>query len=130
MEELVFDENEMMARLYKQASKENSDILGEEIRQSLLELLPNHYVGGREGLLDRICRRLGGHFAVDYRLGCAGWNGFSFYVNFEYYDYSFSIVKLQIRKLSEDMFITDADKREIVQKLFAKVEEYLSESRL
>lgn len=114
---------EIREKLNHQASRQEVEKVGDIVTQRLLERIPNYYAGGATGLLNRIIKRLGGHFVTAFRLGYAGFSVNQFY----YYDSTFKHVKVGYKTVSDDLFLTSHDIDTIVDGLMIKVEDYLEE---
>ncbi|WP_288588883.1 hypothetical protein [uncultured Streptococcus sp.] len=85
---------ETYEKLCHQASEKEVEKVGEIVRTQLLERIPNYYQGGATGLLNRVIRRLGGHFSTVFRLGYAGFDSSRFYISYDYYNSTFEHVKV------------------------------------
>lgn len=118
---------EIREKLNHQASKQEVEKVGDIVKQRLLERIPNYYAGGATGLLNRIIKRLGGHFVTAFRLGYAGFGVNQFYISYDYYDSTFKHVKVEYKTVSDDLFLTSHDIDTIVNGLMIKVEDYLEE---
>ncbi|CBI14152.1 hypothetical protein ACVRZP_05505 [Streptococcus gallolyticus subsp. gallolyticus] len=118
---------EIRKRLNRQASRQEVEKVGDIVTQRLLERIPNYYAGGATGLLNRIIKRLGGHFVTAFRLGYAGFGFNQFYISYDYYDSTFKHVKVEYKTVSDDLFLTSHDIDTIVNGLMIKVEDYLEE---
>lgn len=118
---------EIREKLNHQASRQEVEKVGDIVKQRLLERIPNYYAGGATGLLNRIIKRLGGHFVTAFRLGYAGFAGNQFYISYDYYDSTFKHVKVKYKTVSDDLFLTSYDIDTIINGLMIKVEDYLEE---
>lgn len=117
---------EICEKLNHQASRKEVEKVGEVVTARLLERIPNYYVGGATGLLNGMIKHLGGHFYTTFRLGYAGFDGYQFYISYDYYDYTFDHEKVGYKTLSDDLFLTSHDIDTIVNGLMIKVDEYLA----